>query len=127
MPKDKAMKRNLSVFVIVLAFVLLACAYNASMVTTSYKVLAVSNLSYDTGMKVVADLDKRGLLPQDEKIKIMAAATTFFEAHNAAVAALANYKESEDLADQELLEKQIALVSEAIANLMAIITPYLEK
>ncbi len=120
------MKRKVCIG-IVLAFVLTACAYNASMVTTSYKVLSVSNLSYDTGMKVVADLDKRGLLPQDEKIKILAVATTFYQAHNAAVAALAKYKETQDLTDQELVEKQIAIASEAIANLLAIITPYLEE
>ncbi len=119
------MKRKLSVFVIMLAFILTACAYNASMVQTSYKVLSISNLSYDTGMKVVADLDKRGLLPQDEKIKILAVATTFYQAHNAAVAALVKYKETQTLTDQELVEKQIVLASEAIANLMLLITPYL--
>ena len=121
------MKRKLFVFVIVLAFVLTACAYNASMVQTSYKVLSISNLSYDTGMKVVADLDKRGLLPAEDKVKVLAAANTFMAAHNAAVMALVKYKETQDLTDQELLEKQIAIASEAIANLLAIITPYLEE
>lgn len=121
------MKRKLFIPIVLLSFVFSACAYNASMVQTSYKVLAVSQASFDTGMKVVADLDKRGLLPSEDKAKILAAATTFFQAHNAAVAALVKYKETQALTDQELLEEQIALASEGIANLLAIITPYLEK
>ncbi len=119
------MKRKICIGIVMLAFVLSACAYNASMVQTSYKVLSISNLSYDTGMKVVADLDKRGLLPQDKKAEILVAARIFANAHNVAVMALVKYKETQNLADQELVEKQIALASEAIANLMLLITPYL--
>lgn len=121
------MKRKLFISTVLLAFILGACAYNASLVNTSYKIQAVSQASYDTSMKMVADLDKRGMLPEDEKAKILVVANTYYQAHNAAVKALLAYKESESLADKELLEKQIALMSTAIADLLAIISPYLEE
>jgi len=125
--KEKVMKRKLSVSLIFLIFILGACAYNASFVKTSYDILAISQTSYDTSMKVVVDLDKRNILLGNDKIKILAVATIFYQTHNSAVEALAKYEETKSSVDQELLEKQITLVSEAISNLLTIIRPYLEE
>ena len=121
------MKRKLSLSIILISFILVSCAYNASLVQTSYKALVVSQTSYDTSMKSAVDLYKRGIFGEEVKMKILNAADIYHKAHNVAVEALAKYEETRSSIDADLLEKQINLTSEALVNLLTIIRPYLEK
>jgi flagellar basal body-associated protein FliL len=120
------MKRKLSIIIILALFMLTACAYNASLVSTSYKALSISQTSYDTAMKMAADIDNRGLLKPDDKASILKLGSTYSTAHNAAVEALAKYSETKSSSDSELLEQQMTIASEALSSLLTIIKPYLE-
>ena len=112
---------------IFLSLFIISCTYNASLVKTSYDILAVSQTSYDTSMKAASDLYKRGIFGEEVKTKILSAANIYHKSHNAAVEALAKYEESRSFTDMELLEKQVTLTSEALVSLLLIIKPYLEK
>ena len=112
---------------IIILFSFISCVVSTSFVKTSYDVLAVSQTSYDTSMKAAADLYKQGIFGEEVKTKILNVAKVFQNSHNAAVETLAKYKETGSLKDKELLEKQISLVSEALANLLTIIKPFLEE
>ena len=120
------MKKRLFLIPILL-LALVSCAYNSSLVQSSYKVLAVSQTTYDTSMKAAADLYKQGKFGEDVKSKILKTAETYHKVHNSAVNALAKYEETYSSADANTLESQISLVSETLANLLSIIKPYLEK
>ena len=120
------MKRKFLVPILMLAILLTACAYNASLVKTSYDILMVAQTSYDTSMKMIASLDKQGLLDPEDKVRVLAAGHIYHQAHNSAVESLVIYKETGSATDRELLEKQITLVSNAIADLLTIIRPFLE-
>ena len=117
--------KNYSAIIVLLLFTV-SCAYNASMVKVSYNVLAVSSQAYDVSMKTMADLDARGLLPREKKTEIISAATTYYSNHNSAVELLAKYQETKDLQDQQLLEHQLAIMSETLTSLLNLIKPYLE-
>lgn len=118
--------RKLNYLLIALLTIFIAsCAYNASLVKTAYDTLQVSQVSYDTSMKIVSDLYKRGELNEDEKEKVISYASTYSKAHNAAVEALASYEESRSMEDKEQLEKQLTSASEALTNLLQIIKPYI--
>lgn len=121
------MKIKLTILSIILILTLTSCAYNTSLINTSYKALSISETSYDTTMSIARDLDSRGLLPLKDKAKIIKYGTTFSKAHNAAVEALAKYSETKDLSDSETLESQMSIASEALSNLLLIIKPYLKE
>lgn len=115
--------RNLSFVVLVIAIA--ACAYNASMVKTSYNILATSQASYDTSMKVAKDLKESGQLAGEDLEKVREAAGLYYMVHNTAVEALAKYEESKDSADLDALEMQIGLMSEALIEFLKILGPFI--
>jgi hypothetical protein len=120
------MKRRDS-FVVLLVGVmfLVSCAYNIGMVNSTYKLLTVSNVSYDTAMKTAADLYAQKRITIEQKNEIIKIGKTFAGAHNAAVEALACYEETKDVSEQEKMSAQIVIASEALTNLLALIKPYL--
>ena len=119
------MRKLRSLSFVVLAVVIAACAYNASMVKTSYNILATSQASYDTSMKVVKDLKDKGLISAEDLTTVVAAATVYYKSHNTAVEALAKYEESKDSLDLDALEKQMTLMSEALIEFLKILGPYI--
>jgi len=121
------MRTKNSIFILMLgALFLVACTYNIGLVGSTYKLLLTSQISYDTGMKVAADLYRQGRITDREKEAIIAVGTLYAEAHNAAVAALANYEKTKGSADQERLTSQIAVSTAALSKLLELLRPYLE-
>lgn len=118
------MKVKLSLSIIILLF-LTSCAYNASVVRTSYDALAVSQVSYDTSMKIVSDLKAKGQLSPADTAQIKTAATIYSTAHNAAVDALLTYEKSKDLSDLNALEIQLTSASTALTTLLNLIRPFI--
>lgn len=112
--------------IVLTLLLLVSCAYNSSMVKTSYKVLSVSQTSYNTSMKVVAALYSRGIIDSSEKAMITRAAQTYHDAHNAATEALAIYAETKSAADKDNVEKQIEVAGEALTKFLKLLEPYLE-
>lgn len=121
------MKRFKILPIVFLALFFVSCAYNTSLVNTSYDTLQVSATAYDTSMKVVADLYARDEISDEEKQEIKEIASTYSQVHNAAVEALADYQDTKDVDDKERLEKQMAAASEALSKLLNIIRPYIEE
>jgi len=91
-----------------LLLLLLSCAYNSSLVKTAYDTLSVSQVSYDTSMKIVSDLNAQGKIPLADLAKIREAATIYSISHNTAVDALSAYESSKDSANLERLEIQLS-------------------
>jgi len=87
--------------------------------------LSASQISYDTGMKTVADLYRQGRITEREKQTIISIGTTYATAHNLAVEALAKYEETKSLEQQELMEVQIEIATNALAELLGLIRPFL--
>ena len=103
------------------------CAYNMGLVQTTYKLLTVSNISYDTAMKTAADLYAQKRITEEQKAEIIKIGKTFAGAHNAAVEALASYEETKAVSEQEKMSIQIVMASEALAEILNLIKPYLLK
>ena len=119
-------KRNSIYFLLALCLAFIAgCSYNASTVKTSYQALAVSQQSYDGAMTVFAGLVADGMIDEGTKMEVIEAASIYAQAHNSAIEALLIYKETENASDLELYQKQMALVSVALSDLMDIVKPYL--
>ncbi|MGB2782901.1 MAG: hypothetical protein WBC50_10270 [Dehalococcoidales bacterium] len=118
-------KRKIMMMMVVLVF-LAGCAYNIGLVDTTYKMLKGSQISYDTAMKVAADLYRQGRITDREKETITAVGTVYSDAHNTAVRALADYQRTKDLADQERMSAQIEIATRALSKLLELLTPYLE-
>ena len=115
------------IYVMALVFFMFGCAYNVGLVKTTYKLLTVSNVSYDTAMKTVADLYSQKRITDEQKVEIIKIGKTFAGAHNAAVEALASYEETKAVAEQEKMSAQIAIASKALAELLNLVKPYLTK
>ena len=122
------MRTKISILILMLGvlFLVVSCTYNIGLVGSTYKLLLTSQISYDTGMKVAADLYRQGRITDREKEAIIAVGTLYAEAHNAAVAALANYEKTKGSADQERLTSQIAVATAALSKLLKLLRPYLE-
>ena len=122
------MRTKISILILMLGvlFLVVSCAYNIGLVGSTYKLLLTSQISYDTGMKVAADLYRQGRITDREKEAIIAVGTLYAEAHNLAVAALANYEKTKDSADQERLTSQIAIATATLSKLLELLRPYLE-
>lgn len=110
-----------------LSLFLFSCAYNTSLVKTSYDILSVSQTTYDTTLKIISDLYSRGMIPEEKRTEIIAKANTFHLAHNSAVESLARYEETRSMSDQESLTAQLSLASSALTDLLIILKPYLEN
>jgi len=104
-----------------------SCAYNVGFVQTTYKLLSISNVSYDTAMKTAADLYGQKRITDEQKAEIIKIGKTFAGAHNAAVEALASYEETKAVSEQEKMSAQIEIASKALAELLNLIKPYLTK
>ena len=115
------------IYVMALVFFMFGCAYNVGLVKTTYKLLTVSNVSYDTAMKTAADLYSQKRITDEQKAEIIKIGKTFAGAHNAAVEALASYEETKAVAEQEKMSAQIAIASKALAELLNLVKPYLTK
>ena len=119
-------KRNVLILLVGMVF-LASCTYNIGLVKTTYKMLSASQISYDTGMKIAADLYNKGRITDREKQTIISIGTTYVSAHNAAVEALARYEETKSLEDQNLMTAQIEIATNTLAELLALIRPYITE
>ena len=103
------------------------CAtYSIGLTDSMYKLLLTSKVSYDTSMKVVADMYRQGRITDADKAKVIEIGTIYAEAHNLAVKALASYEKTKSDTDQAKLAIQIELATNALAKLLEMLSPYLE-
>ena len=115
-------------FLMLVAFMAFqGCAYNVGMVQTTYKLLTVSNVSYDTAMKTAADLYSQKRITDVQKAEIIRIGKTFAGAHNAAIDALLRYEETKAVSEQEKMSEQISIASKALSEILNLMKPYLIK
>ena len=122
----KKLKNHLSITLILTLTLLTSSCAHKSLVKSSYDTLSISKSVYDTTMKTISDLDSRGLLNSDTKLKIIKAASIYSQAHNETVSALVNYQRSKSLPDQQRLELQLSTLSKSLNSLLTITKPLLE-
>ena len=109
--------------VLVLCVFLVACA---SLISNSYKSLAISKVTYDTALKAAADFQSKGLITQDQRDQINKAAKLFKAAHNVAVDALEVYATTDLASDKAKLFTALATAAskwEDVAKLINTIKP----
>ena len=106
-------------------FLLTSCAYNSSMVRTSYDILSVSQVTYTTAMQIAADLYKSGHLTPNAKAEIIELGQAYSLSHNAAVDALSLYEQTKDAPTLDVLEANIKLVTSTLNKLLTFLRPYL--
>ena len=121
-------RRN-SIWILMLGmiFLLANCTYNIGLVQSTYKLLLTSQISYDTGMQIAADLYRQGRITEREKETIIAVGTIYAESHNLAVQALADYEKTKDAADQERLTAQIEISTRSLSRLLELLQPFLTE
>lgn len=80
----------LSICTVICAVGLSSCVAVGTPSPTSYayKTLSAANIAYDSGMQMVADLDKQGKLPEETKQEVIRAAKLYKQAYDVAVEAL---------------------------------------
>ena len=121
------MRTRKSLAILFVGLMLAACSYNVGLVKTTYKLLTVSNISYDTAMKTAADLYSQKRITDKQKAEIIKIGKTFAGAHNAAIDMLARYEETKAVSEQEKMSSQIAIASESLAEILNLIKPYLTE
>jgi len=84
------MRRVKTVSILILfLFSMAACA--GTFAQNAYRSIYVSGKTYDTSMKVVADLQKQGIIDQAQREQINKVGTIFYNAYQAAADALGVY------------------------------------
>ena len=111
----------------IIVFAMVGCAYQLNYVQTTYKLLSVAQVSYETTVQTVIDLQRQGRISAEQKAQIFEVAKTYAIAHNAAVEALAQYEEDKYLLGDERLTACIDTASEALTQLLELVKPYLFK
>lgn len=119
------MKRKSIFIVFLFAVMLAACTYNMGLVQSTYKMLATSQVSYDTAMKMAADLYAQQRISDAEKAHIIEIGTVYATAHNNAVEALARYEKTKDAEEQAKMSAMIGAAAVALTDLLELIQPYL--
>jgi len=119
--------RRLSVMVFILvglSLVLIGC--QDSFITSGFRSLVISKAQYTATMETLGDLYKSGVIGDEEKAKAVKYGTMYMEAHNQAVAALADYAilETDETKDKYL--RMASLVSTRLMSLLEFSEKYLQ-
>jgi uncharacterized protein (DUF1501 family) len=109
-----------------LTIVLAACSYNQNLVTSSYKILSVSQEAYTTAMKTASSLDSKGLLTRQQRAEIIRLGEIYYQAHNSAVDTLYSYEKHKTSDAQTRLLNQLTSTSAALSNLLTTLEPYIK-
>ncbi len=114
-------KVKLSLIVIIVLSVLLACA---SFDKNSYKAIAISQTSYDKAMRGLVDLQVKGLLSDSDVKKVLPYARGFYQAYLVAEAGWEVYHMNPTIEGQDALLKLIGDVAVKLAELSQVLIPY---
>lgn len=110
-----------------IALLSVSCASTADFNKNSFQALGTMAITYDTALKSANDLYQRGLISEEGKNKIIAAANVYQRNHNNAVSAFQTYLTA-DPADQDAKKQQFILLSnialKAYSEMLAILTSY---
>jgi hypothetical protein len=104
-------KAKLFSILVVVMFLMVACA--GTFTQNAYRSIYISGKSYDTSMKVVADLQKQGIIDQAKRDQINKIATIFYTAYQSASDALGVYVSTETATNQEKVVAALNALSAA--------------
>jgi len=100
-------------FIVVLAIIfVVGCT---SFAGNAYKALYVTAQAYDAGMKSVAELQKDGIITEEQRAEINIHATKVYHSYQAASAALSVYNKTKTSEDKDRL---VIILSELMTNWM---------
>jgi len=124
------MRKNKLKFLLAFLIVifLIACAGH-SFIRDSFRTLSVSQQTYDTTMNTLAGLHRDGIIDDQDRAQIIQYGNLYYEAHNMAVDALANYAASDyqDPNAKQAYTNAAADVSAKLAMFLKMARPYLER
>ena len=103
------------VMVLVLSIVILGMVMGCAgtFQQNTYRTLYISGTTYDTTMKIVADLQKQGIIDQAKRDKINAVALVFYNAYQASVDAFGFYVKNPTSTTQEKVVATLNVLSAA--------------
>lgn len=108
MKNRKVVSKSIALFICVM-FLVSACS---SFTKTAYSTLGTAAVTYDSSMKIFAELYKKGYINDNEKALAIDVATKYYQTYQLAVSALEVYKQSDDaVRGQKELELQELLTS----------------
>lgn len=90
------MKKYKNFILLFILIALTACATQQSFSRMTFNSLETSTQFYIAARKSLAELDAKGILTQEQKIKIVLYAHKFWEAHQAALDAYDKYLDTKD-------------------------------
>lgn len=100
----------LMLVVVILGVMIQGCA---TFQQNTYRTLYISGTTYDTTMKVVADLQKQGIIDQAKRDKINVVALVFYNAYQASVDAFGFYVKNPTSTTQEKVVATLNVLSAA--------------
>lgn len=87
----------------VLVAVILVSGCGANFTANVYKTMYIAGSGYDTGMKVVADLQKQGKITAEQRLEINGYANRFYAPYQVAAKTLSIYNKTQASADKNKL------------------------
>jgi len=127
---DKKRKQLCAVILAVLFFVG-ACATTGeqpvSFTQNAYRALSVSGNAYNTAMKSLADLHKKGIIGDNEKAVALEYGTYFWIAYDVAIDTVEAYMVAESLEGRGKVEMALKGLANALEKFMAYVAPLLKK
>jgi len=122
-------KTNLKLLVALIAAAVFMVGCGHSFVRDSFRTLSVSQQTYDTTMNTLVGLHRDGIIDDQDKAQIIQYGNLYYEAHNMAVVALANYAASDyqDPNAKQTYTNAAADVSAKLAMFLKMARPYLER
>lgn len=116
-----------AVVILLIPLVLVGCATFGERKDVAYKSLLASATLYDNAMKIVAELDKSGLLTPDEKVVAVRSAYAFYTAWHSARLAVEIWMITEDSGAEDKAMFALKEAAKRWDELVAIIQPLLER
>jgi hypothetical protein len=93
--------------------VLVLMAGCASFTTNTYRTMYTAGVSYDTSMKVIANLQAQGKITQAQRDEINKYANIYYVSYQTAVKAFSTYNKTQTAADKD---KLTIIISQVIAS-----------
>lgn len=107
--------KKLIVLSVMIAFLVGGCA---SMDRTAYQSLSISKTTYDTALKVAADLYSKGEITDAQKAEVIRLGKIYKGAHNTAVKSFLEFKQSGAVVSEMTYLEQLSIASATLVDLL---------
>lgn len=113
--------RKVKYLIPILVLIFLAGCAGRTFIQNTYATISISGTAYDTGMKIISDLQKQGVITQANRDTINKYATVFYNTYHDTVNKFSVYVATANPTDLDKLDLALSAMNTAWVNLAVVV------